>query len=149
MYNFLFSQTEARQLWVDALLSNKYPQISGRLASTEGYDPFGVACELFQIKELRKIKRLSDWGIMYDGNTFELPTQVQKWLGLKTPEGHYNSGCISLMADSGYRFSSIAKIILMEPPGLFEEVPVEPIKKWKDGNKTRYTNPNSGISNKR
>lgn len=146
---FLYSQQEARQLWVDALLSNKYSQIKGQLANINGFDPFGVACDIYTEKELKKsFKTKMGNNIVYGNNVFVLPEEVRDWLGLKTAEGHYKEYSLSFLIDTGYKFTSIAKIIMMDPPGLFENIPVEPIRKWRDGTRKYYSNPQTGLTNK-
>ncbi len=77
-------------MWVDALRSGEYTQVTGALVNSIGYCCLGVACELFIAAHPRSLKK-NDKGDQYcwrsedidysEGG--ELPDPVAEWLGFE------------------------------------------------------------------
>jgi hypothetical protein len=121
--------------WAKALRSNKYKQGQNLLASEGEYCCLGVLCELYnkeQKKNKKKCLKVKTLPVVpgckptckeYDGERESLPLVVQKWAGIKTPNGlmesvYVHDGSIrpkepSLAAlnDEGYSFRDIAQVI--------------------------------------
>ena len=134
---------ENAERWVEALESGDYKQGMERLRpSPDQYCCLGVGCNLYNPKE---------WCPPFDLRGFmdhisTLPDEVAEWLGIRDQFGHFectdeihdlvcqeNDGYFPLgvesglgtslvsLNDSSISFPIIARIIRMEPPGLFVE----------------------------
>lgn len=128
--------------WVEALKSGTYKQATGGLHYSNAehtYCCLGVACDLYiksgneldvrnietslvnKSGEPHKIKAYA-----YDHAFTVLPDKVKVWLGLATHSGRYQAtdwyvnGLVNLN-DGGHTFEEIAKVIELEPKGLFIE----------------------------
>ena len=130
--------------WIEQLPT--YRQGDGALAFSGKYCCLGVACDLAHKtnrEEIHISERVS--GTSFDGCDTVLPSFVQKWLNLRTDDGVFiiTSGVyklikqfilerddeveigdvyslIQLNDDLQVPFNIIAKVIKMEPPGLFD-----------------------------
>lgn len=140
------------KLWVEALESGQYKQGRGLLnQEIDGVNQYcclGVACEVYNKanpdKELcvEKINTQSPFNevfnVLYDKESAFLPKIVQEWLGLKSINGSYIEGTVSITVDnkysntsisidnklttqndSGKSFKEIAGLIKSNPSGLF------------------------------
>ena len=129
----MLTPKEARQLWVEALVSGKYLQGQGWLCVVKGssrnrkYCCLGVACELYQeyvgglvvTQVPNNRENNTDTVYLYDYYAAILPDVVQDWLGLATNLGQYSVDCnLSYDNDEGVPFEDIAATILAEPRGL-------------------------------
>lgn len=124
------------KLWVELLPTFK--QAKEYLKTEEGYCCLGVACAISKVAQ----ERISDCNsISFDDECFMLPESVRKWLGLATNEGTFEMNAeiaelirpyfggdffilrgkcnLTFLNDGGVPFSVIAKIIQLEPRGLF------------------------------
>jgi len=127
-------QLRVRKMWIDALRSGEYKQITGKLKSKEGFCCLGVLTDLY-VKEgygewtehLSVISGASH----YQMSEFSgmLCSEVQNWVGLR----HFGGGMHEIRPDNpsepnnlymmndidGKSFEEIADVIESEPPGLF------------------------------
>ena len=134
---------ENAERWVEALESGDYKQGVSRLRPREDrYCCLGVGCNLYNPKGWHYPLDVFDF--MDSSST--LPDEVAEWLGLRDQFGHFectdeihdlvcqeNDGYFPLggesglgtslvsLNDGGISFLTIARIIRMEPPGLFIE----------------------------
>lgn len=137
---FKHTPIEARKLWVEALRSGEYPQVSGALCEVDGDDEhaavigyccLGVGCELFlkhehdihtHVNTCKEREYCDESGV--------LPPVVRNWLGLRSTDGTFkngdtgNSDSLVERNDNGAQFDAIADIIESAPPGLFVEATV-------------------------
>lgn len=110
---------ENAKLWVAALRSGKYTQVSHQLSDGIGYCCLGVACEVYQTVvgglEINKART------SFNEETGTLPSPVQSWLRLSSVIGTFEESNDSLANhnDEGDTFSEIADLIESEPQGLF------------------------------
>lgn len=116
---------EIKREWIDALLSDEYPQATGALRSNVGFCCLGVLCDI-AIKHgvVNPWKPTGNhlYAIEVDGvDVLEIglpPAAVMEWAGLEYRGGEYGErvgdrGASYLAGDndSGKTFSEIAKII--------------------------------------
>lgn len=109
------------KLWVEALRSGKYKQVTDALENRHGQCCLGVACRV-AIDNGLALRVNADGAVTYFGDdTAELPRAVKEWLGLATSYGRFDD-LTSLVAlnDNGSSFDMIADIIESEPEGLFK-----------------------------
>ena len=126
-------QKEHRRLWVEALRSGKYAQVTGALKSMRGAGMccLGVACDISGLGGWETDAFSSEPGYLTETSyeKMKLPLEVQEWLGLATFWGTFDdptatSGTEELyqLNDSGTTFAEIADIIESEPDGLIAKV---------------------------
>ena len=108
---------EIKAKWIKALLSGKYKQ--GREVLRRKNNTFcclGVLCDLY-IKEIGGEWKMGKDGISYCimQNDTGLPSKIQRWAGINSTEGSYDSDNDKTLADDndsgGKGFKTIAKII--------------------------------------
>ena len=112
---------ESVSLWLDALRSGRYIQVTAALNTDGRYCCLGVACELYQqhVGGLVITQHLNR--TLYNGEGELLPPIVQAWLGLRNPSGQHYSGQLTEDNDDGKSFLEIADIIEARPVGLFDD----------------------------
>lgn len=118
-------QKEHRALWVEALRSGKYQQITGALHDNGGFCCLGVACD---ISEVGAWEAEQGWNGNYyiigdEVDDTLLPTPVRDWLGLANNDASTPDGKLKLwrLNDDGTPFEQIADIIEAEPDGLLAD----------------------------
>jgi hypothetical protein len=109
--------------WAKALRSGKYKQTKNVLFDGEGYCCLGVACIVAGAKfEKRKDNDSQHYGGQYyyvvnDDDSEDdkvLPDKIMKKMGMKTPEGTYNTNkslALTGLNDDGKSFNKIADFI--------------------------------------
>jgi hypothetical protein len=106
----------AKKVWVDALLSGKYPQGQNLLRSEQGYCCLGVACDLFDKKGWEPV--IAGMSYDYTGYSALLPPAVAGWLGLdrvaRDVRVYYKGKptYVSTLNDRGVPFDMIAGLII-------------------------------------
>ena len=132
------ANTAVIEKWVEALESDEYEQVTGRLkrntnSGVVGYCCLGVLCEL-AVKEKviapGQSYRLGEWGVTgerateliyhFDGAEMSLPSHVANWAEVgttdpvlyeKTDEGRVGHRASIWNDDYGYDFHQIAQLI--------------------------------------
>ena len=120
--------------WTAMLTSGDYKKTTGALHrvkknGTHSYCCLGVLCEL-AVKEgvipKKSVSKKYEWDneIFYLDEASELPEKVQKWAGLASSLGdfqsrNYKETSLASLNDAGKSFSEIAKLIESRPKGLF------------------------------
>lgn len=130
-----------RELWADALESERFKQGRGRLTrvkedGTQEQCCLGVGCILFNEQHPEDPMKVviegpltsfedGDGRVYYDGQDLTLPARVQEWLGLRREDGLYgppgdpDDASLASDNDSGQDFARIAATIRKAPEGLF------------------------------
>lgn len=86
------------ELWLEALKSGKYSQAYGGLRIEDGYDPFGILCELSELDKWTKEPNSKD--MSYLNQTKYLPKEVACWAGISKDERNILTGFIIVFNDS-------------------------------------------------
>ncbi len=133
--------------WVEELKSGKWNQTIGRLCRDtkqgEAYCCLGVACEVAIANGVEIEKKKEPLSadetlggvrsiVYYGEDASSLPTEVQRWLGLKNPNGGFYteytdkdgykiSGLIGANDEMRYTFTQIADLIEAKQDDLFKE----------------------------
>jgi hypothetical protein len=99
------------KLWVEALRSGKHTQGTGML---ENYDGslccLGVVCLVAEETGIKLVRSDSDNRIA-GGNLSNQP-EVQKWLNLNSPLGHFlGEKSLTVLNDNGKTFEELADVI--------------------------------------
>lgn len=110
---------EIATLWVNALRSGKYQQVTGKLKRHGGYCCLGVLCELSEQGEFIDMGEMKDCYVLPNGNigSTNLPNDIVEWAGMSSIVGaihpDYPSGIttLSAMNDDGSYFAEIADVI--------------------------------------
>jgi hypothetical protein len=123
-----------KTLWVNALRSGQYKQISGNLCKevngTSCFCALGVLCEVHRIHHLNRngldifgwgyywkgTRNDWDWRRTYLGADTSLPETVREWAGLSSydPSVHWEEGVSSIVDlndDRKFCFNDIADLI--------------------------------------
>lgn len=114
------------KLWAQELRSGRYKQGASFLHKGDCLCCLGVGCAVFVERGGRiAVVTDSEGLVSYGGNTSSLPSEVQRWLGLRTEFGDYTvegwGRSIAGDSDMHYSFRELADLIESEPKGLFVE----------------------------
>jgi len=123
-------------LWLKELRSGRYKQCQGCMRNSEGFDPLGVLCDIYQqIHGTLKVCKhrfinIDDeyeeaWS--YNKRFSQVPDEVREWMGLSTCDGSYceiinkqeEELTLSYLNDCGCSLMQLATIIESKPKGLF------------------------------
>lgn len=115
---------DIKEQWVAALRSGEYKQGAGRLQDPQvgEFCCLGVLCDLAVKAGVQVSVTQVGYEVAYGGNTGSLPTPVQEWAGLDSPDpelaesyepddGNLYPEEASSLNDSGMPFSQIADLI--------------------------------------
>jgi hypothetical protein len=112
--------TEPQKKWLAALRSGEFEQGKRRLRTHDGshYCCLGVACQISELGSYTDCAYI----VNKDPRPYELPKEVQTWLGLKTPNGAFGvDQSLAKMNDDGISFSHIADYIEYYPSMFFTQ----------------------------
>ena len=108
---------QIKQQWLTALRSGEYSETKGWIRNNDGYDPWGVLCDLHD--KVRTSKN-SGWELYYHkfiylSEKYGVPTEIFRWAGLEeglmvVVDKKYE--LISYLVDKrGYTHKQIADLI--------------------------------------
>ena len=102
---------EIKNLWVEALRSNKYKQGKGNLRNiNDEFCCLGVLCDIsLQYSLLEWELKSLNYSIL--NHSTVLPIEVMNWADIKMELGEYEKSCLSTQNDIGKSFEEIADII--------------------------------------
>jgi hypothetical protein len=115
------TREEAREAWVQALESGKYPQTRNHLKDDNGYCCLGVLCEVLAVPNVRE----DDGAYIFNNEARAvLPPEVGDFIGMEVSGGSMmdiRSSSLPLAAlnDRGVTFKEIARTLREHPDWYF------------------------------
>lgn len=103
-----------QKAWVRALRSGRYKQghtyLSRKVGKVTEHCCLGVLCQMAVKEGVIEISGTS--GVFsYGVSKSTLPNKVEKWAGVRTEGGDYESSCLTAQNDNDVSFKKIATII--------------------------------------